>query len=59
MNLIIYLQSWSESMALAPFDFLDFSSFPQNLGFLVHPISEGIVEFGKKNLFWNMFLVLR
>jgi hypothetical protein len=32
MSLIIYLQPWSESMA-SPFHFMDFSSFPQDLGF--------------------------
>jgi hypothetical protein len=38
---------------------MDFFSFPQNLGFLVHPKSEEkSLDFGKIS-FENLFLVLR
>jgi hypothetical protein len=37
----------------SPFDFTDFSSFPQNLGFLVHPKSEGKSLHLGKTLFWE------
>jgi hypothetical protein len=38
----------------SPFDFTDFSKFPQNLSFLVHPKSEGkSLDLGE-NLFWQL-----
>jgi hypothetical protein len=42
-----------------PFDFTNFSSFLQNLGFLVHPKSERKSLDLRKTSFGNFFLVLR
>jgi hypothetical protein len=58
-SLIIYLQPWSESMALAPFDFMDFTRFSRNLVLRVHPKSEGKSLHLGKTSFGNLFLVLR
>jgi hypothetical protein len=43
----------------SPFNFMDFSLFPPNLGFLVHPKSEGNSLDLWKTSFRNLFLVLR
>jgi hypothetical protein len=58
-NLIIYLQSWSESMTLVPSIWWILSYFSQNLGSSSSSkIGKEIFGFGKK-LFENLFLVLR
>jgi hypothetical protein len=54
MSLMICLQSWSESMALAPWISWISLCSPQNLSFWVHPKSEWKIFGFEKNLFWEL-----